>query len=102
MSKSAGRILKAKDVELEGQLTLSIVQQPESKQSGSALSEPQVRIVESQPDFAVIEITCSCGTGMNIKCEYTGTKTPDAKEDSQTQVKDNEPESPDSKEEQTQ
>ncbi len=79
MGKTAGRILKGSDVKLEGQFTLDIVQ-PEPgqpKQPGTALVEPQVRIVESRPEFAVIEITCSCGTGMSLRCEYAGAKTPE-------------------------
>ena len=78
MGKTAGRILKECDVKLEGRFTIDIVQ-PEPgqpKQPGAALAEPQVRIVESQPEFAVIEITCSCGTGMYLRCEYAGAKAP--------------------------
>ena len=79
MGKAAGRILKGSDVKLEGRFTLDIVQ-PEpgqTKQPGTALVEPQVRIVENQPEFAVIEITCSCGTGMYLRCEYAGAKAPE-------------------------
>ena len=79
MGKTAGRILKGSDVKLEGQVTLDILQPKpgQPKQPGSAKAEPQVRIVESQPDFAVIEITCSCGTGIYLRCEYAGVKEPD-------------------------
>ena len=82
MGKTAGRILKKSDVKLEGQFTIDIVQ-PEPgqpKQPGAALAEPQVRIVESRPEFAVIEITCSCGTGMYLRCEYVGAKAPEVAE----------------------
>ncbi len=79
MGKTAGRILKESDVQIEGQFTIDIVQ-PEPgrpKQPGAALAEPKVRIVESQPEFAVIEITCSCGTGMYLRCEYAGAEAPE-------------------------
>ncbi len=82
MEKTAGRIIKECDVRLEGQFTIDVVQ-PEPgqpKQPGEALAEPQVRIVESQPEFAVIEITCSCGTGMYLRCEYAGAKAPEVAE----------------------
>jgi len=82
MGKTAGRILKGSDVKLEGRFTLDIVQ-PEPgrpKQPGTALAEPKVRIVENQSEFAVIEITCSCGTGMYLRCEYAGAKAPDVAE----------------------
>jgi len=82
MGKTAGRILKGSDVKLEGRFTLDIVQpEPDQpKQPATALAEPQVRIVESQPEFAVIEITCSCGTGIFLRCEYAGAKAPDVAE----------------------
>ncbi len=79
MTKATRRIIKKSNVKLEGKFTLDIVQ-PEPgqpKQPGTALAEPQVRIVENQPEFAVIEITCSCGTGMYLKCEYAGAKAPE-------------------------
>ncbi len=79
MTKTARRIIKKSNVKLEGKFTLDIVQ-PEPgrpKQQGTALADPQVRIVESQPEFAVIEITCSCGTGMSLKCEYAAAKAPE-------------------------
>ncbi len=82
MGKTAGRILKECDVRLEGRFIIDIMQ-PEpgqAKQPGAALAEPQVRIVESQPEFAVIEITCSCGTGMFLRCEYAGAKAPEVAE----------------------
>ncbi len=79
MTKAARRIIKKSNVILEGKFTLDIVQpEPDQpKQPGTALVEPQVRIVENQPEFAVIEITCSCGTGMYLKCEYAGAKAPE-------------------------
>ncbi len=92
MTKAARRIIKKSNVELEGKFTLDIVQpEPDQpKQPGTALAEPQVRIVESQPEFAVIEITCSCGTGMYLKCEYAGAKAPEV-----SQKQNGEPEVPD-------
>jgi len=79
MTKTARKIIKKSNVKLEGKFTLDIVQSEPGrpKQPGTALAEPQVRIVENQPEFAVIEITCSCGTGMSLKCEYAGAKAPE-------------------------
>jgi len=34
-----------------------------------------VNIVENQPEFAVIEITCSCGTKTYIRCEYAAAES---------------------------
>lgn len=81
MRKTAVRILKGSEVKLEGQFVLDIMQpvSDPSKQSATAVVEPQVRIIETKPDFSVIEITCSCGTLLHLKCEYAGDKTPPAK-----------------------
>lgn len=79
MAKTARKIIKKSNVKLEGKFTLDIVQSEPGrpKQPGTALAEPQVRIAENQPEFAVIEITCSCGTGIYLKCEYAGAKAPE-------------------------
>ncbi|MHC4748205.1 MAG: hypothetical protein ACYS18_12960, partial [Planctomycetota bacterium] len=39
--------------------------------------QPQARILESRPDFAVIEITCSCGKKTNLRCEYAPDQSSD-------------------------
>jgi hypothetical protein len=76
MRNTANRILKKSDVKLEGQFTLDIVQSEtsSSKEPAEDLVESQVRIVESQSEYSVIEITCSCGTSMNLRCEYADFK----------------------------
>ena len=87
MVRASGRILKGREVKLEGKLTLDITRAEtgQPRQSGTALAEPQVRIVENHPEFTVIEITCTCGTGMCLRCEHAGTET---SENSQTQKKE--------------
>jgi len=81
MTKTACHILKGEDVKLEGQFHLDMaqagapVQGP--KQNRTALSAPQVRIVQNHPEFAVLEITCSCGLKTNVKCEYPGPQIPE-------------------------
>jgi hypothetical protein len=75
MSTTAGRILKSDKVKLEGQFHLEVTRTgsnlpPHSHQGGAALAEPKVCIAENHPDFAVIEVTCSCGTTMQLRCEY--------------------------------
>jgi hypothetical protein len=82
MRKTACRILKESEVKLEGKFTLDIVQS-ETSPSGepaAALVEPQVRIVETQSEFSVIEITCSCGTSMFLRCEYASVKATEVSE----------------------
>ncbi len=81
MPKTASHILKGEDVKLEGQFHLHVAQGEsaiqESKQNRTALSAPQVRIVQKHPEFALLEITCSCGLKTNVKCEYPGSQTPE-------------------------
>ena len=74
MIKTAGRILKSSDVKLEGQFHLDVAQAGSDlpKQQVAASSEPQVRVLENHPEYAVIEVTCCCGTKMSLKCEYAG------------------------------
>lgn len=72
MLKTTGQILKGDSVRFEGQFHLDMVKSghslPEDKRS--ALSKPQAHIIENNPEFAVIEITCSCGTKTRVKCEH--------------------------------
>ena len=74
MKRTAGRILKSNDVKLEGQFHLDVEHAGSDlpKQQIAASSAPQVRILENHPQYAVIEVTCSCGTKMSLKCEYAG------------------------------
>jgi hypothetical protein len=72
MGKSTGHILKANNVKLEGRFHLDLVPAGLSppKRKNAASSTPKVRIVENHPEFAVVEITCPCGTKTHLKCQY--------------------------------
>ncbi|MHC4739220.1 MAG: hypothetical protein ACYS9Y_09990 [Planctomycetota bacterium] len=72
MDKVKGRILKSNDVKLQGrfQLDMAHISIKGKKSQNSTLSAQQVRIVEKHSEFAVIEIICSCGTKIHVKCEY--------------------------------
>jgi len=76
MRHSACRILKESEVKVDGQFTLDIVQAEtnQSEEPATDLGQPKVHIIESRSDFSVIEITCSCGTSMFLRCEYAGVK----------------------------
>jgi hypothetical protein len=77
--KTSGRILKSDDVKFEGQYHLDAVQTGSSlpQHRGTTLASPQVRILENHPEYAVIEVTCSCGTRTCLRCEYTGAQVPE-------------------------
>ncbi|MBA7687909.1 hypothetical protein ES703_96383 [subsurface metagenome] len=85
MAKAAGHILKRNNVKLGDrfQLDTGEVVPGSAKGKDVVSATPQVSIVENQPEFAVIEITCSCGTKTYVRCEYTAAKSP--AEDPQTQ-----------------
>jgi hypothetical protein len=77
MEKMAGRILKAEEVKLQGQYHLDIAQASQNPAAGSKIVSgiSQVQIVENSDDYAVMKITCSCGTKTHVRCEYSDTKT---------------------------
>ena len=42
-----------------------------AQEDSNAISVPQeARVIESNSDYAIIEVTCSCGDKMNIQCNY--------------------------------
>ena len=75
MMETSRRILKKDDVELDGRYQLDLGP-GKSEANGpvsvnTVASEPQARIIENQPEYAVIEVTCSCGMKVCLKCEYS-------------------------------
>ncbi|MGD8501043.1 MAG: hypothetical protein PVJ86_10375 [Phycisphaerales bacterium] len=81
MARTSGRILKSDDVKLEGQYHLEVgraeTATAEPQQRSAVLAAPQVSISENHPEYAVIEVTCSCGTKMCLRCEYAGAQAPE-------------------------
>ena len=87
MGKTTGRILKGSNVELQGQLHLDAMQAAHGlpkKKDGTSVA-PQVRILENHPEFAVIELTCCCGTKTHLRCEYVGGQSPADQKPDQTE-----------------
>ena len=75
MEKTAGRVLKGSDVKFEGSVQLDAAQlKPSAQNAASAM--PQARIIQNNPEFALIEVTCPCGTRTSLKCEYAVTQSP--------------------------
>jgi len=87
MKKTAGHILKGNDVKLEGQFHLDLGQTAplQAKEKSMASVTPQAQIVENYPEFAVIEITCCCGTKTHLRCEYVGGQSPADQKPDQTE-----------------
>jgi hypothetical protein len=71
METPAGRILKGSDVRVQGQLRIETKHAgSRSPKEGCRASEPDVSIVKRHPDFALLEVTCSCGQKLYLRCEY--------------------------------
>lgn len=72
MGKTISQILKADEVAFEGQFQLDVSKGGSNTPKGGApaVVAPGARIIESNSEFAVIEITCSCGRTARLRCEY--------------------------------
>lgn len=87
MKTAAGHILNSNDVKLEGQfhLDIDLATKRLTEEKGAATAAPQAHIVESHPQFVVIEIICSCGTKTYLKCEYADAKPSADEQSNQTE-----------------
>jgi len=67
-----GHVLKANRVRLEEPLRLSIDGTGTPGHTGSHRPpvQPRVCIAESNAEFVVLEVTCSCGKVVHVRCEY--------------------------------
>ena len=74
MQRITSRIIKSNNVKLHGKYQIGSSQnfQCSAAQSKTILTSPQVKIVESHPEYAVIEFVCSCGEKTTVRCEYDG------------------------------
>ena len=81
MTKTSGRILKGEDFELEGQYHLGLAEdefeRSELAQSNAVMAAPQAQVIEKHADHAVIEVACSCGAKIYLRCDYSGTQMPE-------------------------
>jgi hypothetical protein len=78
MAETLGRILKSDDVELEGRYLLNVAPESaagEPQLTSAPVAAIQVHILENHPEYAVIEVTCSCGRKVCLKCKYTGVQS---------------------------
>ena len=72
------KILKAEQVVIDGSVRLEIgggapVRTASSAQADTSAGVPeQARILESNNEYAIIEVTCGCGAKSHIQCNYSG------------------------------
>jgi len=64
--------VKANRVRVDKPLRLGIDAAGTPGHAGSCASDvpARVRITQSGSDFAVVEVTCSCGKVIQVRCEY--------------------------------
>ncbi len=67
-----GHLLKANKVQFADPLRLSLDPAASPETAGPALtSEPaHIRIAETHPEYALVEVTCSCGKTTLVRCDY--------------------------------
>jgi len=72
MPRIARRILRAGDVAFEEpfHLDLEPPAEPRSKEPPAHAGVPAVRVAQTHPEYAVIEITCPCGKTTYVRCDY--------------------------------
>lgn len=66
------KILKAGNVILQGthNLDSSRPSAAPAKEKNASSVPVSARIIDTQPQYAIIEVTCSCGTKTQVKCEF--------------------------------
>jgi hypothetical protein len=93
MTRVTGYVLKSSNVEVKGKFKLELMQTTAAplKDSKRSLAAPQVRIVEKHAEFAVIEVTCSCGDKISLRCKYGEPESPDKNAETQNTTADSPP-----------
>ena len=65
-----GHILRSSEVKLEGRCEVGrIVPEAAGGQEGPASGPERVQVVERHDEYAVLEVTCSCGSTFYVRCE---------------------------------
>lgn len=72
MVKTAGRILRGDSVKVEGTFQLCAMQSKAGSPGAAVVhsGEPRVSVIETNSEFTIIEVTCSCGTKTSVKCKH--------------------------------
>jgi hypothetical protein len=71
MRRKVIRVLKKGQVKVGGSVQLDSVGGVDSAAGPAGSTAQQARIVESNNEYAIIEITCSCGQKTHVQCNYS-------------------------------
>lgn len=71
-TKTIRHVLKAAEVVVDDPVRLSIDPHAGAGRGGSASTPAgsSARIAQTHAEYAVIEVTCSCGRTTHIRCDY--------------------------------
>jgi hypothetical protein len=70
--KTIRHVLKANEVRFDGQFHLGLSPEalaPCDKRPGGSVP-PRIRVAENHPDYAIVEVICSCGKTTYVRCDY--------------------------------
>jgi hypothetical protein len=72
MPTTMRHVLKANEVKLAGPLQLSLdpATTPQTAGSPGPSAPARIRIAENHPEYALLEVTCSCGKTTLVRCDY--------------------------------
>ena len=72
MPKTMRHVLKAGQVQLAGpqQLCLDPGATPQTGGLPATSTPARIRIAENHPEYALVEMTCSCGKTTFVRCDY--------------------------------
>ena len=77
MVNSARHVLKDNEVQFAGSLQLGTDQAAVRRKGPQPDAKAVcVRIAEAHPEFAVVEVACSCGRSTYVRCEYAANNGP--------------------------
>ena len=71
-TKTMKHVLKASQVQFVGPLQLGLTSDgvPQTGGLSGDATPARIRIAESHAEYALVEVTCSCGRTTYVRCEY--------------------------------
>jgi hypothetical protein len=72
MMQTINRVLKSSEVEIEGRCNLDIGRSVSTAQPGKSgvCAAAKAVLLDNNNEYALIELTCSCGKKALVRCEY--------------------------------
>lgn len=76
MTVTQSRILKNDSITVKGTHKISHKTSHSSADAAAPANkgEPKAEIIQKEPAFAIIEVTCNCGKKIQLRCDYSSTE----------------------------